>query len=61
MKNAQEHLEKAIKIQPEFADAHYELALILKDKGENDRSREHFLKAIKIQPELSPHIDPAMI
>ena len=34
MSNAQEHLEKAIQINPEFADAHYELALMLKDKKE---------------------------
>ena len=34
MSNAQEHLEKAIQINPEFADAHYELALILKDKND---------------------------
>ena len=26
MSNAQEHLEKAIQIHPEYADAHYELA-----------------------------------
>ena len=39
MSNAQEHLEKAIQIHPEFADAHYELALILKDKkARNARS-----------------------
>ena len=53
MTKAQEHLEKAIQIHPEFADAHYELALILKDKGENDISRKHLLKAIEIKPEFS--------
>ena len=40
MSNAQEHLEKAIQINPEFADAHYELALILKDKKDsNDQEK----------------------
>ena len=52
MSNAQEHLEKAIQIHPEFADAHYELALILKDKKDNERSKEHFLKTIEIRPEF---------
>ena len=47
MSNAETHLEKAIKINPEYADAHYELALILKDKEENERSKEHFLKTIE--------------
>ena len=53
MTNVQKHLEKAIQIQPEFADAHFELALILKVKGENEKSRKHLLKAIKIQPEFA--------
>ena len=53
MSNAQEHLEKAIKINPEFADAHYELALILSDKIEYEKSKEHFLKTIEIRPEYA--------
>ena len=52
MSNAQEHLEKAIQIHPEFADAHYELALLLKDKKEFEKSKEHFLKTIEIRPEF---------
>ena len=51
MSNAQEHLEKAIQINPEFADAHYELALILKDKKDYKESKKHFLKTIEIHPE----------
>ena len=62
MLNAQEHLEKAIKINPEFADAHYELALILKDKKDYENSKKHFLKTIKIQPEFSAaHFNYALL
>ena len=39
MSNAQEHLEKAIEINPEFADAHYELALLLKDQQDFENSK----------------------
>ena len=52
MTNAQEHLEKAIQINPEFADAHYELALILKDNKDYNESKKHFLKTIEILPEF---------
>ena len=41
MTNVQKHLEMAIQIHPEFAEAHYELAIILKDKRENEKSMEH--------------------
>ena len=53
MKNSQKHLEKAIQIDPDFADAHYELALILKDKSEKEKSRQHLMKAIEINPEFA--------
>ena len=53
MSNAQEHLEKAIQIHPEYADAHYELALLLSNNSEYEKSKEHFLKTIEIRPEFS--------
>ena len=36
MNNVQKHLEKAIENNVEFSDAHYELGLILMEKGENE-------------------------
>ena len=47
MSNAQEHLEKAIQIHPEYADAHFELALLLSNNSEyfkNDAVQTHALK-----------------
>ena len=37
MSNAKEHLEKAIQINPEYADAHYELALLLSTNSEYEK------------------------
>ena len=51
MSNAQEHLERAIKINPDFADAHYELALILRDNEEFEKAKVHFLRTIEIKPD----------
>ena len=62
MSNAQEHLEKAIQINPEFADAHYELALILKDQKDFENSKGHFLKTIEIRPEFAvAHFNYALL
>ena len=38
MSNARSHLEKAISLNPEFAEAYYELGVLLKE--ENGRSRD---------------------
>ena len=62
MSNAQEHLEKAIQIHPEYADAHYELALLLSNNSEYEKSKEHFLKTIEIRPEFSlAHFNYALL
>ena len=52
MTNVQKHLEKAIQINPKFTDAHYELALIHIDRGEDELSKQYLLKALKIQPKF---------
>ena len=52
MKNVKKHLEKAIEINPEFADAHHELALIFMDKGDHKLAKKHLLKVIKIDPDF---------
>ena len=62
MSNAKEHLEKAIQIHPEYADAHYELALLLSNNSEYEKSKEHFLKTIEIRPEFSlAHFNNALL
>ena len=53
MSNAKEHLEKAIQINPEYDDAHYELALILSENNEFEKSKVHFLKTIEIREDFA--------
>ena len=62
MKNVQTHLEKAIEINPEYVDAHYELSLILMDKGEYGLAKDHLLKVIKIDPSyMEAHFHLALL
>jgi tetratricopeptide (TPR) repeat protein len=42
-----EHLQEAIKLVPEFAEAHYNLGILLRQKGKIDEAAGHFLKAIE--------------
>ena len=44
MKDVQKHLERAIEINPEFADAHLELALLLVEQENYKKARKHFEK-----------------
>ena len=46
--DALNHFRKAIKLQPEFADANYKLALILEQKGLIEEANRHYLEAIRI-------------
>jgi Flp pilus assembly protein TadD len=43
-------LEEAIREQPKYAAAHYNLGLRLAAKGEIDKAIEHFEQAVAIQP-----------
>lgn len=44
-----QHFQKAIEIEPEFAEAHYNLGIILRQKGKIEVAKEHFLSAIENQ------------
>ncbi|SVD15325.1 uncharacterized protein METZ01_LOCUS368179, partial [marine metagenome] len=48
MKDVQKHLERAIEINPEFANAHFELALLLVEQENYKKARKHFEKTIEI-------------
>ena len=52
MNNVQSHLNKAIDINPEFAEAHFELSLILINQGKYEDAKDHLLKVIKIDSEF---------
>jgi tetratricopeptide (TPR) repeat protein len=47
---AKEHLQKAIKIDPEFADAHNDLGVVLENLGEHASSAQQFRKAVQLAP-----------
>ena len=43
--DAKKHLQKAINLNPDYAEAYYELGLILKKEGETEEALNHFQKA----------------
>jgi Tfp pilus assembly protein PilF len=44
----------AINSSPNYAQAHYQLAIALKRKGDQDESAREFRKAAELDPQLSP-------
>ena len=49
MQEAIDHLQQAIKINPEFANAHYQLALLLDKKNDYKKAKSHYLKSIDLK------------
>ncbi len=47
-KDAKSHLLHAIKINPEFFDAHYELGCMLMDEGDFKNAEKQFKKVVKL-------------
>jgi Tfp pilus assembly protein PilF len=43
--------KKAIQAKPDFADAHFNLAMVLEALGSNDRAREHWRRYLELDPE----------
>jgi len=41
--------QNAVEIEPEFAEAHYNLGGLLRQKGKIDESADHFLKAVEFK------------
>jgi tetratricopeptide (TPR) repeat protein len=50
---AQFHLDRALMIMPDYADAHSNMANVLAEKGEVERAMTHYYKALEIHPESS--------
>ncbi|MBE0460813.1 MAG: tetratricopeptide repeat protein [Candidatus Aminicenantes bacterium] len=49
MDEAIKHFQKAIEIEPEFAEIHYNIGILLRQKGNDDEAVKHFVKAIQNQ------------
>ncbi len=42
--------EEAVKVQPELAEAHYNLALALEELGDSSEANQHYIKAANLAP-----------
>ena len=51
--NAKIHLEKAIALNPEFAEAYYELGMLLKEQGEIKESVKNLKKSVSINNDFA--------
>jgi tetratricopeptide (TPR) repeat protein len=58
-KKAQDLLKKVLKILPYHPEALYELALVYREQGENEKALEHLNKALTIWADADPEYKPA--
>ena len=42
--------KKAIQVEPEFADAHFNLAMVLEALGNDRRARDHWRRYLELDP-----------
>lgn len=56
---AEQHLKKAMKVYPAYPLYHYELALIYRDWGSNEKAIEHLQFALNVWTEADPQYKPA--
>jgi Tfp pilus assembly protein PilF len=49
---ADEEFSKAVHLKPEYAEAHYNLALVLQKEGKQGEARAELEKAYEIEPGL---------
>jgi len=53
LKEAARHFSEAVRIKPEYAEAHSKLGVVLVRQGDVDGGIKHFSKALKINPGLN--------
>jgi len=54
---AQQHLEKAVELKPDFAEAYFELAMALTDQDRLEEGARQLQKALSLKPELQQHLN----
>ena len=56
---AMAHYQKALEINPDYAEAHNNLGTLLAKMGRTDEAMVHFLKALEINPDYGDaHVQP---
>jgi Flp pilus assembly protein TadD len=50
---AEAHLRTAIKLKPDFADAHARLGAVLMLEGKRDEARAELRRALELEPDLT--------
>jgi tetratricopeptide (TPR) repeat protein len=53
---AQTHLESAIRLKPDFAEAYFELAMVLAEQDRLDEGAKCLEKAISLDPQLQQRL-----
>ena len=48
------HYQKALEIEPDYAEAHYNLGSVLAGRGQVDEAIAHYQKALEIKPDFVP-------
>ena len=49
-----EHLRRALELRPNFAVAHNNLGISLRELGQEDEALEHFRRAVELEPAFAP-------
>jgi tetratricopeptide (TPR) repeat protein len=47
------HFEQALRIKPDFADAHYNLGVALETLGRTQEAIQHYKQALRIKPDFT--------
>ncbi len=51
---ASEHYQQALRLQPDYADAHYNLGNALLQQGKQAEAIDHFRQTLHINPDHAP-------
>ena len=53
LENAEKYLQKALEIDPKFAEAYYQLGWVYRERSQTEKAIESFKRSIALQPNLA--------